>query len=57
MPTDEDPRALSSLLDKIHDIAAKACTHDGIPPDVDDALGKIIALSRYKFGVTGPEKE
>lgn len=43
---------LDSVLDLIHDIAADAAGEDNIPPKVDDALDKIIALSRYKFDVT-----
>lgn len=43
---------LDHLLDLIHEIAAEAAGEDGIPPKVDDALGRIISLSRYKFDVT-----
>lgn len=43
---------LDKILDLIHDIAAEAAGEDEIPPKVDDALDRIIALSRYKFDVT-----
>lgn len=45
------PNTTSEILDLIHDIAAKASSASGIPPEVDKALDEIIALSRYKFNV------
>jgi hypothetical protein len=42
---------LEEVLDLIHDIAAKAGSAENIPPEVNSALDKIIALSRYKFNV------
>jgi len=43
---------LDEVLDLIHDIAARAASEENIPPVVDAALDKIIALARYKFNVT-----
>lgn len=43
---------LDEVLDLIHDIAAKASSEDNIPPIVEAALDKIIALARYKINVT-----
>lgn len=48
---------LDEVLDLIHDIAAKAASEDGIPSKVDEALDKIISLSRYKFNVLNAKKE
>lgn len=42
---------MSQVLDIIHDIAVKAASVDGIPLEVDEALDKIVSLSRYKINV------
>jgi len=38
-------------LSLIHDIAAEAGTHEGIPANVDQALDKIASLARYEMNV------
>ena len=42
---------LNQVLDIIHEIAAKAGAIDGTPLEVEEALDKIVSLSRYKINV------
>lgn len=44
------------VLDLIHDIAAKASSEDNIPPIVEAAFDKSIAVARYKLNVTDEKR-